>query len=417
MASISNAQKAAHPKEPWLWRDDWANRHIQSTHGLLAILATTMAVIFSLFSIPLLMKAPEIARKEGLIIWLAAGLFSVAACGLLCWAMTCIARWARFKKISLELASCPGVVGGYLDGTIHLGRPIDPTEGFVLRLSCLQQTRSGKKTRTSTLWQEEIIVPSTGVTRGILGTKIPVRIMIPFEAESSSADPRRLPNVQWRLEVLANLPGANLHAFFEVPVFKTETSSPQLTEHVEVAPPDNIANRSSFLNTETELARQGIQITRSPTEGLFLGFPSRRNFAGAAVLTLFTAMWNGFIIFAAASVPGLFKLLLAPFALVGLVLVVLTPIVWLEVTKLQAVTGRLTIHRTILGFGQPRHIDATQIESLLPEAQGGNNGRATFALKALIQGEKPRRLVGNISKEDAERISVLLKHAISDRTG
>ena len=418
MGSISKAQRIAHPNEPWLWREDWANRHIHSTHGLLAILVTTMAVIFLLFSIPLLIKAPDIARKEGLGIWLAAGLFPLAACGLLYWAMICIFRWVRFKKISFELTNCPGVVGGYLEGIIHVGRPIDPTAGFVLRLSCMQRYRSGRSNKTSTIWQEEVDILSAQTTRGIFGTKIPVRMTIPFEAESTSEDPSRLPNIQWRLEVLASLSGADLHAFFEVPVFKTETSSPQLTEHVELVRPDDAENRGSvFLEAETELARQGIQVTRSPAEGLLLEFPSRRNFMGAAVLTLFAAMWNGFVLWAASSVPGLFKLLLAPFALVGLILFVLVPVVWLEVTKLQATTGRLSIHRTILGFGQPRHIDAHQIESLLPEAQGGNAGRATFTLKAHVHGKRPRRLVGNLSKQEAEHISALLKHALAAQAG
>lgn len=415
MTSISEVQKAAHPDKPWLWRDDWAEGRIKSSHGIQAIMMTVMAVVFAAFSIPLLLQAPEIARKEGAGVWLMAGLFLLGACGMIYWAMLCVARWARFKEISFELTTCPGVIGGCLEGVVHLGRAIEPSEGFTLRLSCMQRKRTGRNNKSSTIWQDEVTVPSSRVSSGLTGMKIPVHISVPYEAQPSSDDPKKPSNVQWRLEILATLTGTNLHAFFEVPVFKTEMSSPKITEHVEQAGPEAAKDDGAkLLEAETALQRQNIHLTRSPTKGITLFFPARRERIGAMILTLFAVLWNGFIAWAATSVPGLFKLALVPFGLVGLLLVVFVPVVWLQTTTLRAGRDRLTLHRTILGFGRPRHIDATQIESFSPKSQGGNGGRATFSVQLHVRGERPRRLASNLTKPDAQQVCLLLRNALTN---
>ncbi|MEN8183380.1 MAG: hypothetical protein ABFS46_12685 [Myxococcota bacterium] len=415
MASISETLRAAHPDAPWLWREDWAAGRVSSAHGAQALVIWVIAVVFSGFSVPLVLQAPEAAKADGFGVWLFAALFPLASVGLLYWAAQSTLRWRRFRNLSFELSTIPGVVGGRLEGVAHLGRTIQPQSGFTLRLSCLRRRRRARKTEEETIWQEEIVVPSMRAARGPLGSAVPVGFEVPFEAEPSSADPMRLPSVQWRLEILADLPGADLYGFFEVPVFKTDQSSETITErlHVDGDEPSEDPAPASPLHDSLSTGIQDESIRVTPLSGpgnpVEIHLPAGRNRAGALALTLFTGLWNGFILWVSGEVPGLFKLALAPFGLVGMLLAVFVPAAWLQATTLRAERGRLSIHRRMLGMGSPKTIDAREIDSFAPEAKGGNSGKAAFSVRLRQPGRKPKLLVSDLrSKADAEAIAHLL---------
>lgn len=414
-SSIDPSLRARHPDAPWLWREDWASGRIESSHGGLALVSWLFAVVFSAFTVPLLWKAPEVAQRDGALFWVAAGAFAAASLGLLWWAIRSTLRWRRFPRLVLRLPAIPGVVGGRLGGTVELPTTLSPERGFVLRLSCLRRRRSGKKTKEDTVWQEEIVVPTARAMRGPSGTVVPVGFEIPFEAEPSSADPSRLPAVRWRLEILARVPGADLHGLFEVPVFKTAESSETITERVHVAPSGAEGGAWEAAGGPLVIGDPSILVTplTDSTTAVELHLPASRNRAGALALTFFTALWNGFILWAGSMAPGLFKLTLLPFVLIGLLLAVFVPVAWLQSTTLRARPRELTIHRRLLGLGRPQTIPASEIESFAPVAKGSNGGKASFSVRLRRVGRKPALLASNLrSKADAETIARMLQRGV-----
>lgn len=416
MASISKTRRNAHPDSPWMWREDWAAGQVKSSHGAVAVVSWLFAVVFSGFSVPLGLKAPEVAAAEGMGVWVLASLFLLASIGLLYWAVQSTLRWNRFRRLSFEISTLPGVVGGQLRGTLHVGQIIQPEEGFTFLLSCVKRVRRARKTEERTIWQDEVRVPTARVERGALGSAVQVVFEIPFEVEPSSADATQLPSIQWRLEVSAELPGPDLHGIFDVPVFKTEESSEEITERLAMEAPDNEVGDPSAGGgigraDPASISDPSIRVTSLPGSdaSVELYFPASRNRGGALALTLFAALWNAFIFWAAGSAPGLFKLALLPFGLIGLLLVVFVPAAWLQSTTLRAQPGRLTILRTMLGRGKPTLVEASRIESFAPSASGSTGGRASYAVHLRVTGRKPKRLVSGLgSKADAEAIAQLL---------
>ena len=52
------AEKARHPDEPWLWREDWAKGEIVSSNRTLAKMVAVAAVAWNVFTLPLWMFLP-----------------------------------------------------------------------------------------------------------------------------------------------------------------------------------------------------------------------------------------------------------------------------------------------------------------------------------------------------------------------
>jgi len=414
MAKIKPFLRDAHPSSPWLWREDWASGRMRSSKGAVAAVACVMAVAFSGFSIPLVMRATEILEKEGLGALLAASLFPVAALGLSYWAVRETARWLRFRGSQLELETIPGVVGGPFRATVHAGGLLTPQGGFEARLSCQKRTRSGNKTQSTTIWEDDLTIPTAQLMRGPFGTAVPVAFEVPFECEPSSADPTVLPSVSWRLEVAAEIEGADFSALFDVPIFKTDSSSPEISERFEPGSLEEGGGWGAGDLSAEPLADKRIAIARAPDGSLEIHLPASRNRMGALMLTGFAAFWNGFIWFAGRQMPGLFVIFLAPFVLVGIGLAIFVPFVWLQSTTLRARPGMLIIHSRILGLGSPRELPIEEIQAIAPEASGMNGTRASWSVQIQLKHRRSRAVVQNLrSKADAQRLAGMLMRAIS----
>lgn len=415
MAKISDSLRSAHPDAPWLWREDWASGRMKSSQGAVATVSCLFAVVFSGFSIPLVAKAGELIEKEGIGVALLAAIFPIAAVGLSYWAVTETARWLRFRETHLEIETRPGVVGGRFTATVHVGRVVTADGGFSGRLSCLKRSRTGNKSHESTIWQHEITIPMTHVRRGPFGSAVPVSFDIPFESEPTSVDSSRLPSVQWRLEVAAELAGVDFSSVFDVPVFKTEQSSEDVTERFEMRSSGPRNPPAARVASGSPLEDERISVERANDGSLEIGLPASRNRAGALFLTIFALFWNGFVFVVGRELPGPMALFLAPFALVGLLIALFVPVVWLQSTTIRARPGILTIRQRMLGAGTSRDFALEEIEAIVPKAQGGNAGRTNWSVKIQpSNGSKARAAAQNLkSKDDAQKIAALLTDAIS----
>ncbi len=87
--------------------------------------------------------------------------------------------------------------------------------------------------------------------------------------------------------------------------------------------------------------------------------------------------------------PGLFALALLPFALVGLLLVLLVPVAWLQTTRVRASAGQLEIARRVLGLGRTTTLQSQEIERIAAEARGAHAGKALDAVRIHRKGRKP----------------------------
>lgn len=419
MAESRKQRRARHPDSPWLWRPDWASKRMRSSQGAVAAVACVFALVFSGFSIPLVMNARELMmQKEGLGVAALAAIFPIAALGLCYWALTETARWARFRNAQLQLETLPGVVGGRFAATAHVGRVVVAENGFRARLTCLKKSRKGNKTRESAIWQHEIDVPNAQTRRGPFGTAVPIAFDVPFESEPASADPQKLPSITWRLEVFAELSGADFSSAFDVPIFKTDESSPEVSERFApgaASPLDSTRPRDVGQAAVEALDDARIAVARRPDGSLEIELPASRNRAGALFLTCFAIAWNAFVFYGATSLPGLFKLALAPFLLVGGLLALFVPVVWLQSTTLVARPGALTIRQRMFGEGSAREIPVDEIKAILPEAQGGNAGRTKWSVRIQVKSRRKGRAAAQnlASKADAQRIAAWLTETIA----
>lgn len=205
--------------EPWLAREEWAQRRIRDEASKMAGCFLAFAAVWT--AISGIIAAAILSQSGGLGEFFFVLLFPLVGILLMGVGIYGMIRRRRFGVPVLELATLPGVPGETFAGLVRTRATFDPEGGFQVRLQCLRitQTGSGKNRRTdeTTLWEHEEVMP--GATRRTDGIAIPVAVPLPADAretdERDSTD-----KVVWRLEVEAALPGVDFKARFEVPVFR-----------------------------------------------------------------------------------------------------------------------------------------------------------------------------------------------------
>ena len=219
--------EAAHPREPWLWRPDWASGRIVSGGppiGLTVIAVIWNALTWKLAVVPLLRVILE--RKWDLLVdhivpavFLALGLL-IALVAV--WEM---ARWLRFRRVTFRLETLPGVIGGRVRGWIESRGALPAGDEAAVSISCthVTSTGSGKSRRThrQIIWQEKRHAHNASPLADSLS--IPVDFSIPPGLPQSSMS--RIPPLHvWELQVRGGMGRTDFHAEFEIPVFDTGAS-------------------------------------------------------------------------------------------------------------------------------------------------------------------------------------------------
>jgi len=216
------ARRAAHPDEPWLWREDWsAGRSYASTRSVMWFswafalfwngISTSVAVGMLKGHAPLV---PAI---------LFGAIFPIIGLGLLVWAIRNTIVWKKFGLSTFKMLSTPGVIGGKLGGAIETSVKLRPQDGFHVRLVCVKRvvvgTGKGSSTQETILWQVEKTMKEDLLDER-RRSGIPVSFQIPPDAVPTD-DTTPSNTIVWRLIAQAKLPGMDYSATFEVPVFRT----------------------------------------------------------------------------------------------------------------------------------------------------------------------------------------------------
>jgi len=338
--------KEARPEQPWLWEKDWVDGRITAASRGKMIGAILFATLWNLISSPMIFVVPR-EFADGNRLALIGLLFPLVGAGLAAYAIYAVLQWRKFGASEFEMFSNPGILGGYLEGRIHTNIRARPADGFRLTLNCIRTETSGSgKNRSSTektLWQDTVVVPTNALLAGPQGASVPVRFAIPYDAGPQS-DPDPSEPVKWKLEVEAALPGVDFSGTFVVPVFLTADSDRDLE-----APVDE-PTLSEDIDTTRQMQSMGILRRPTPQGGLSYIFRRARSKSAAFGLTVFTAIWCGFIaIMQNVGAPILFPIVFGLFALLmfwGLI------DLWFKQTRVEVTAGRLAYNRRYIGAGK-----------------------------------------------------------------
>lgn len=401
-AAAEKQLTAAHPEEPWLWKEEWATGRIKSSSKTMMRVALVFALVWNLVSAPLLFFLPrEILEKENYLALLGL-LFPLVGAGLIVWAVWAVLRWRKYGESVFEMATTPGVLGGSLAGVVRANKPLDPREGFRLVLSCIEKRTTGtgknRSTTTTTLWQDERVIGRTLSAPG-QPAAVPVAFALPYDQPPSTTESGRR-EVTWRLEVSAAVPGIDYSASFDVPVFQTEESRAgfRLDE-------DLIADYAVRHDPEQEFRRTGVIRVPAPAGwGDRFIFPMFRNPGAVLALGLFTLLWAGVCVgLFYSDAPRLFPIV---FSLFGLLLI----LGFLDVAFYRSVVDvfrdGINVRSGLFGLGRLKRIDAADLADLKPVRGMQAGSRLYYGVAAVTNGGKKITLGKRLPTKQAAELVI-----------
>ena len=215
---------------PWLLDDAWQTASIRSSAKTAMWGAWAFAAFWNLISaaLPFLLYE-EVVEKENYIA-LVGLLFPLVGIGLLIWAIRRTLEWRRFGAAPVTLDPFPGSIGGHVGGTIDLNVPFDPATRFQLTLSNLHSYVSGngkdRSRKEEAKWQDAIVAHAE---QGARGTRLAFRFDVPEGLDASDAVQDDSYHV-WRLNLRAELPGADIDRDYDIPVYATAEKSRHLSD-------------------------------------------------------------------------------------------------------------------------------------------------------------------------------------------
>ena len=388
-ATAEKQLTAAHPDRPWLWKEEWAAGRIRSSSKTTMRVALAFAVFWNLISSPVLFFVPQEVFEKGNDLALLALLFPLVGLALIVWAAREVLRWRKYGESVFEMAATPGVLGGSLAGVIRASKPLAPSEGFQLALSCIEKQTSGsgknRSTTETTCWQDERVIerPLSGPGEP---TAVPLAFAVPYDMPASTTESGDR-EITWKLEVSAAVPGIDYYAAFDVPVFKTEQSRPdfKLDE-------DLIADYAARRDPEQEFRRTGVIRTPAPAgRGDRYVFPMFRHAGTVLGLGIFTAVWTGVCVgLWYSGAPLMFPIV---FSLFGLLAILGLLDVAFYRSVVDVTRDGIGVRGGLFGMGRLRRIDARQLADLEP-VRGMQAGKRLYYGVAAVTGDGKKITLG-----------------------
>lgn len=395
-----------HPGEPWLWRPDWRDGRVNSNAPAAAIVFWIFGIVFSGVGIPIIFMIVDEVKENPAA--LAALLFPLVGLGMLAAAIYSTMRWYKYGKVSCELVTNPGVIGGWFKGIVWANIAFAPNEKVDAKLSCYHRyvTGSGKQrsTHRDVQWQEDIEVNMSRVRKVDGGlTAIPVMVYVPRSCKQTTLEDANN-RIEWELTTSAEVAGIDFAASFIVPVFET-------SESVDVAP----------LNDDGERLDEVIQpytptiAVREMGDGFALYAAPRRNAGMMFGLSIFFLIWTAIVVglftgSIASDVPWLFPIVFGLFdVLIGWAVVWM----WLGKTWLYVHPNEVILTKKILGFGAPKTIPGSSISSVEPHINMRSGSTPYYAIR-LKTGSTGKDTIGGLpSKDEAEDLCRRIRELLS----
>lgn len=395
-AKRDEEREAAYPDEPWLQNEDWADGRIRSSTRATFITAAVFAGVWNLISMPVLVFAHDEIFDPDNRIALVALVFPVIGVGLLVWVARSLIRWRKFGESTFAMQTIPGVIGGPLEGTIRTSVDIRPETGFDVTLSSIHRYRSGsgknRSTHEEVLWQK-----SYRVALDRSGAGIPVAFQVPYECEATDdgdSDNQRI----WKLDVKADVSGVDYDVEFEVPVFRTEHSSPLAPEpRDEVEPPFRVD-----VSLDERLRSSGARVEHLVSGKRFV-FPMARHVGAAVGLTLFCAVWTAISVgLWYSDAPRLFPWV---FGVFDVLIFLGVADMWFFSSRIEVQEGKLSFAAGWFG-GRRRELTRGDIEKIVAKRGMQSGNKLFYQLEILEHGGKTRVAAKRLPDLDtAERLA------------
>lgn len=290
--------------KPWESNPAWKSGNIASTSGGAAGF-WFFAILWNAISSPaVFMGIPEMYRAEKYWPILAIAIFPIIGIFLISLCIYKTMQTLKYSKSTFKMSKIPGVIGGTLTGELILPAKLAYAEEIRVKLVNINQVTTGsgknRNTRRSAIWQTSRVFTKDEWKLQNGHVVIPIDMTISYE--SRDHDKSNMCNcVYWHMDVYSAMPGIDFSSIFEVPVFKTEESNPEIltSSKDEELILEKAPNMKGI--TYQELA-DGIRIFVHPFK--FIG-------AGIALLTFsiafavaFVVLWNKSLIFFALIVSG-----------------------------------------------------------------------------------------------------------------
>jgi hypothetical protein len=253
---------------PWQSRAYWASPTMNSNVKTGAKMMMGFAVVWSVISLAPLFMGIQ-GAKEGEWIALIALLFPLVGIGLLYAAFKMRRSFNRTGYMPLTLDPYPGSIGGQLGGTIRLVS-VNPEQikSSEVTVGCVGTYRSGKNTRTSSIWQKSMVPLIRATADGAeISFCFDLHGDLP-ESEPSNSIPYKSWKASLSLELEDNL--TINREYVDLPVFKTAEKS-------------KLLNRQAYAATSaaTALARDvavdNIIDVQELSDGYAIDYPIGRN--------------------------------------------------------------------------------------------------------------------------------------------
>jgi hypothetical protein len=352
----SEALRARHPEQPWLWDPQWARGRLESSDRSSLAGAWALTVFWNTVSSVVFLIVPEELQKGNKAALLAM-LFPLAGVGLLLWAVRATIRWRRFGTSTLELATNPVPLGGVLRARL-VTRLDPPPETIRLVLTCVRRDHTADNTSDQIVWLEERLVRSDEMRREVEGTVVPVAFALPADAPPTERNVLGQ-SIHWKLNAEAAVAGVDYRSRFELPVFRVDDAAPVpelATRGFASRPVSKNAGASSF-----DPAQASVRV-QPATHGHEFYFGPGRNPGAAASFGVMAG-----IFFAATygldrlGVPLIFVGVCGAFALLML-LILLN--VWLGTSRVQITNDQVLVRKSLLGIGTTTRIPLRDVRDV-----------------------------------------------------
>jgi hypothetical protein len=251
---MTTTRTARKPWERRRWRGGIARGHA----GASVLVGLLNGVAFAGAAFAAAVAFPN--DKEGWgILGLFILLFTAGAIGFFAWGLVSLARWWRFGRCRVRMATVPGVIGGHFTGEVELPDSFPNHMDVRLELYCLATRQSSD---SPAVWSRSQCVRTSAVHWRGRRRAIPFDFTIPYnlsDAPGDHGDESVSDSYNWLLKVTSRMAGADLNMEFAVPVFRTGASNPALTQ---VPEDDDKKPLDDFLKEQGEWRR--LRIERGP---------------------------------------------------------------------------------------------------------------------------------------------------------
>jgi len=332
-------------------------------------------------------------------------LFPAVGLILLSWAVYAVMRYLKYGTPVLQLAEVPGVIGGKLAGVIHVKVNVVPEYGFNLHLKCIHKyaTGSGKhrNTHEDTLWEDSQLFASEILAADLSRSALPVLFAIPFDSRESDIDVGD-DGIIWRLEAKAKTKGIDFKTQFEVPVFRTEASSPDF-----VLDDSAIEKYRAKVAPEDLIKKLHLIVEETPS-GIRYRFPAARQKGAALGMLLFTVIWTAIVVaMIKFSAPIMFPII---FGLFDLFMIWAVFDLLFVSSSVEIAHRMITVTRGIFGISPAKMIQRKNVEDVQVSRGYKSGNKEYFTIKLITDTGKKITLGHNIhGRKDAEAVAERIK--------